>query len=444
MGTSLPKWRQRATKAVARLVGVSLLFTATSVGAVSSLNPTLLVNTEAFFQIDSGDGSSNIEMQFGNTTNYLRFLTTNLFEFSHGIIVNGNTKVRGNLSGSTLRVDGNADVWGTLGASGSIKTRQNLTINSDSDTNNAVLTFGNQTADQTVTYSNSLQRFEFSKATWVNGNLAASGSLSVQNNITTRADLTINADNDTNNAVLTFGNQTAAQNITYNNAQQLFTFSKGIRVAGNMSGQTLTVDGALTLRGQTYNFPTAQVANGFLKTDGAGNLSWTTSLASAGSGGIVSLQPEYPGAVYFASGSTAVGSLAYIYDSTNKENAYRWNSTKTALQDYWMSVRVKVPKNFSAWDPTPIKFRYKTLTTSAADNFITVRLLDTTGANVSLTGASSLTSSVANTWTTANITLTGGTFTAGDYVTVLVKVAAKSTGTANPGYIDLQWKTTTP
>lgn len=519
MGTSLPQWRQRATKLAARVVGISLLFTSTTAGAQSSLNPTLLVNTEAFFQLSAVAGE-NTSLEFGSSSNYLRFLTTNLFEFSHGIVVNGNanvrgtlsgqsllvngtstlngattitgnTRVRGNLSGSTLNVDGTAavngattinglttvnanvkvrgnlsgstlyvdgnstirgseSISGTLGVTGNVTTNANLTINNDADSNNAVLTFGNISGNQTVTYSNALQRFEFSRATWINGNLSASGTLATQGNITTRADLTINADNDTNNAVLTFGNNTAAQNLTYNNALQAFTFSRdvrvtgGVRASGNLSGATLTVDGAVTLRGQTYNFPTAQTANGFLRTDGAGNLTWTTSLSSGGSGSVVSLHPEYPGAVYFGSGSAAVGSLSYIYDSANRENAYRWISSRATLQDYWISTRVMVPKNFTSMDANALKFRYRTLTTSAAQNFVSIFMLDTTGAPVTLTGNTGLTSSVANTWATSNIARTGGTFTPGGYITVLVRVSATNAGAANPGYIDINWKTTTP
>lgn len=85
-----------------------LEFTPNKVFAVSSWSPTLLVNTEAFQTIDSGDGTANIELQFGSSSNTLKLLTTGRFQF------NKNLSVVGGISGSYLVIDGNANISGAL------------------------------------------------------------------------------------------------------------------------------------------------------------------------------------------------------------------------------------------------------------------------------------------------------------------------------------------
>ncbi len=221
--------------------------------------------------------------------------------------------------------------------------------------------------------------------------------------------------------------------------------SGAIRTEGSLSGATLTVDGSVTIRGQTYSFPTSQTANGFLKTDGNGNLSWTTSLGN-GSGNLISLHPEYAGAVYFQSGSTYVGQLTLSGGTTGLENSYVWTSTQGTTQDYWVSVRFRIPDNFSTWDAVaPIQLRYKTGVASNANNHVTVRLRDTAGSLVTLTNGGAL----ANTsWTTAAITgpESAGTWTPKGYGTVYVKLAANSTAGANAaaGFLNLNFETTNP
>ena len=319
--------------------------------------------------------------------------------------------VIGTLSGAALRVSGAAEVHGPLAVTGAIRTDSNLTINDDQTAADAILTFGQPSTNETLTFSNSRGWYIFSDDVSVLGTMSGS-ALWVDGNSTMRGSLAA---------------------------------SGSIRTEGNLSGATLTVDGALTLRGQTYNAPTSQTANGFLRTDGAGNLSWTTSLGN-GSGNLISLHPEYSGAVYFQSGSTYVGQLTLSGGTTALDNSYVWTSTQGALQDYWISVRFRVPDNFSTWDAVaPIQLRYKTGVASNANNHVTVRLRDTAGALVTLTNGGAL----ANTsWTTAAITgpQSSGTWTPKGYGTVYVKLAANSTAGANAaaGFLNLNFETTNP
>lgn len=488
---------------------VLVIASVTTASAQSSWSPTLLVNTESFQTIDDGDGTTDIELRFGNTSNTIKFLNaTGLFRFSAGISVLGtisgsklaidgnatisgsllvknniaakgtisgstingfglgscngasqklifnsgtgkfecgtdlntatspwsNTgslqtafdsryvnqsgdtmtgalNVRANLSGSSLRVSGPADIHGALTASGAFRTDSNITINDDADTNDAVLTFGNASGNQTIKFLNSSQKFEFSKSLRVLGTISGS-ALRIDGNATIGGPLTVTG---------------------------------SLKTKGNLSGSTLTIDGNITLHGVTYSAPSAQgAANTFLKNDGAGSLTWGS--VGNSSGGVLSLHPEYQNAIYFSSGSTYIGQMTMSGGTTALENSYVWTSTRGTLQDYWISVRVRVPDNFSSWDPVkPIEFRYKTGVASAASNHVSMRIKDTTGTERALTSGGGL----ANTsWTTALITgpESGGTWTPKGYITIYVKLAANSTANANAaaGFINLNYETTTP
>lgn len=217
------------------------------------------------------------------------------------------------------------------------------------------------------------------------------------------------------------------------------------------SSGTLAVEGAaafgstIKLGGVTYTFPGDAGANGqTLTTDGAGTLTWEASTVGVGSGGVVFLSPEYPHAVYTGSGTNYIGQLSYAYDATNKENYYHWTSSKAELQEYWIVVRVRVPDNFSTWDANlPVQFRYRTTDASNAVNAASLRMLDTAGAKVTLTGGESL---AAASWTTATVTgpQAAGTYTKGGYITLFVKLSTTSAGSADAGYINLNWETSAP
>ncbi len=196
--------------------------------------------------------------------------------------------------------------------------------------------------------------------------------------------------------------------------EQVEDFVDGVMTAG--SGITLTYDDSNG---------TFTVAQGF------------------SSGSIVALSPEYSGAVYYGDGGTNVGQLVLEYDSTNKENYYKWTSTKTDLNDYNISIRVQVPDEFDHWDGTvPIQFRYRTNAASTDDNQIDVTMLDTAGSSVSLTDGANL----ANTsWTTATVTgpESAGTYTPGGYITIILAMQARTTNTgeAHAGFININWHT---
>lgn len=402
----------------------------------SAQNSLLLVNTESYHTVQS-DGTTNVELRFGTSLDARIYynVTTQKFQFTRSLHIQGNITATGSvfiqnnltttgsvtaktgLSGASIRVSGPAAVHGALSASGSVRTDGDLTINDDQTAADAVLTFGNATANQTVKFLNTAQKFQFSKGINVVGTISGSA---------------LRIDGNAN----VFGN---------------FSTSGSVKAKSGLSGSTLTVDGQVTIKNVNYNFQSGQGSAGtFLKNDGAGNLTWEATTAGNGSGDLISISPIFPNATYFASGSVYIGQLSNNYDTTNRQNYYRWATTKanaTYLHNYWIAVRVRVPDNFSSWDPTrPIEMRYRTGQAANTANHVAMRVLDTAGTEVTLTGAGSTGSPLANTsWTTATITgLSSGTYTPKSFMTVLIKVAADNTGSADVGYINLNFETTTP
>ncbi|OGG54053.1 hypothetical protein A3D11_01080 [Candidatus Peribacteria bacterium RIFCSPHIGHO2_02_FULL_49_16] len=279
----------------------------------------------------------------------------------------------------------------------------------------------------------------------VSGNANISGTTLSVGSITTRGDLTLNIDQTAANTVLTFGSDTTNETLTFINAEDTLEWSDDFQVTGNLAASgKLVIDGATELNstvkinGVTYTFPFSDgTATGkVLKTDGAGNLVWSDDTAGRSSGSIISFHPEYPNAAYFASGSTAVGTLGvrYAESGSGLGNFYRWQTTKLTNQDYWVSTRIRIPDNFSTWQATkPIELRYRT-----HSGTVNVYAKGTDDANVALTDGSDLDT---NDWTTATITgpEAGGTWTAGGYATFLIQLINSGATFTNRTWADISW-----
>ncbi len=429
-------WIQGALAALALLI-----MSAPAVVYASSWDPTLIVNTESFATIDDGNGTTDIELRFGDsgTGRLLYDQAQDRFRFDRDLTV------------PTLTATGTIRAMGDFRGSGALAVDGNMTLNEDNTAADAIITFGNDAGAETLRFSDTINEFLMSDDLRVLGQMSGASlsvagggvtisdqSATVFNEFSQDSDFRIEGDTNANLFFL----DASTDRIGLGTA----TPETRLEVVGTMSGLNLVVSsGGVKINTVQYMFPGTQGgANQTLVNDGYGNLTWGAMSAGNGSGGIFFLQPEYPHAVYFGSGTSAIGQLKLEFDTTNKENYYRWTTTKTAIQDYWISARVRVPDNFSSWDPVkPIEFRYRTNTASAADNHLTVRFLDTANTEIALTGNAALAST-----TFATATITGpqaaGTYTAGSYVTVLVKVAATRDDFADAGYVELNWETTTP
>ncbi len=153
------------------------------------------------------------------------------------------------------------------------------------------------------------------------------------------------------------------------------------------------------------------------------------------------LTPEFENFTLSADGGENVGTMYADYDITNKRNYYQWTTKNTSTaQDYDLVLQWAVPENMQGFSLTnpEIEIDYKTDTVTAADNQLDITLLDTAGTVVALTGGTALKSTVAGDWVDgADITFTGGTFTSGEYITMIIKMSSKATSTSdlNPAFI---------
>lgn len=468
-----------------------------------TLDATDTITTNANLTINADNGAADATLTFGNDAGAetLKFNdTTNQFEFSDDVLITGTLDATGNISGSgNLSIDGTMNVDGavTFGstirvggvtytfpfsdgtASGKVLKTDgagNLSwstdIDTDTNTNAATICDSSQYLDGDgncvdvieetemdsfaeiqsqiadailLNQTTADDRYVNTSGDTMTGGLIITSTLDTTGNITTDANLTINEDNGGADAVLTFGNDAGAETLMFNDSTNRFEVSDDFKATGNLSGSTLTVDGTITIRGVDYTFPATNGNNGqVLVTNGEGVLDWSDSTVGVGSGGALFLVPEYPHAVYFGSGSTYIGQLSYSFDATNKENYYHWTSTKEALNDYWISVRVRVPDNFSTWDANePLTFKYRTTSADNAVNYANIKMLDTANAAVELANGTLLANA---SWTTATITgpQAAGTYTPGGYITLLIKVATTSAGSVDISAIGVNWETTAP
>ena len=168
----------------------------------------------------------------------------------------------------------------------------------------------------------------------------------------------------------------------------------------------------------------------------------TSSTASSYAQSIV-IEPEYEDGVIQGDGSSNNGKLAVYFADTDGSpgnaniNYYEWTTRQGSLQDMDLVLRVDLPDGFTSFQATPVEVTYRTSDLVTANNKVDVSIEDTTGTTVPLIGASGL---VSTTFATAAITFGGApTFTAGEPITIKVKLSALSGGFADVGKISINY-----
>ncbi len=375
-----------------------------------------LVNTESFFIIDDGDGTTDVELQFGDALGQiLRYdVTNNRFEFTDDLYIEGNLDLEG----------------------------ENLSINVDGTGADSSVDFNNGAGS--IQYNNATDDFTVSDDLNITGDVNNTGS------VNTDGDLLLDANDTGGDISIQFGT-TLAEVISWDSGNTRFNISDDLYVDG-----TLEVNGDIDFNknlavemviDQGTSFPGGAVEgqvfyrtdlDTFYVYDGS---SWV-ALADVSGANSIFVAPLYPNSTYYGDGSNNIGQLTYYFDATNIENSYRWQTTKTTDQDYDIKVRIQLPDNFNSWETNPIEFKYRTDTTAAADNQLALTMQDTADAAVTMSNNTGLTSSVANTWVeSTNMTITGGTWTAGGWFTVTVKLATDKNGGAEAGSLVLNFNT---
>lgn len=255
----------------------------------------------------------------------------------------------------------------------------------------------------------------------VNGNIRANGSVAGVTTLASSGDWTWTA---------------TTPNITINSAE-VFTITDGT--------DTFTVNTS----GSLFSFLDGS-SNGFTFDADTGPLFAGTARPARKE----KLVPEYPGAVLTGDGSNNTGTMtsdfceqgahADIPDTNTTtcntsgdiHNYYSWTTNQGSAQDYDIWVRWRIPDNFAAWDSNPIQVYAKR--TDATNNAVTAFVYDTAGALNNAGG----TQIAGTTWTQTAISLSGGTWTAGSYVTIRITVAADTGGdSVQVGEINLNYLT---
>ena len=337
------------------------------------------------------DSDSNLvfndTVDIGSATTGINVTTAGLISDIDGNVIIGDTVDLGSTS-TGLRVDASGNV---------IDIDGNIVLND-------VIDLGSATTGINITAAGSISD--------IDGTLQLNDAIEITGDVTFSAatpTITINA-----GETFQITNGTAADNLTY-----------------NTSTNNLTI-------GDATNFFTWDLDTG-------PNYGGTARPTKT-----ITLSPEYSGAILTASGSaTTNGSMTSdASPSALFRTYYEWSSTQASLQDYTVAVRVTIPKDFSAWDPTSaITIEFNTATTNAPQNKFDFLLFNSNDANPTtpVVMRTANVSSVAKTWQTLTIpasALTGGTAVwnaAGHTATIYLKMYAGSPGYVQVGDITLNY-----
>ena len=213
-------------------------------------------------------------------------------------------------------------------------------------------------------------------------------------------------DNDNNAGgpvILQFG-ATLAKQLSYVPASNWFNFNDNVNIQGNLT-TTGTINGV--------NLSSIPFSNLATRTKGLG------------------FAPDYAGASIDRVGGFNMGTLNLGFEDlggSTKRSYYNWSTQQVAIQNIDVVLSLQLPMDFVSFTATPINLLYKTNDGVTTTNKVDVTIYDTAGASVSLTGGSNL----ANTsWTNAAITFGGTpTFTAGQTVTIRIKLSSTNAGFA--------------
>ncbi|MDA1209103.1 MAG: hypothetical protein O2904_03685, partial [bacterium] len=230
------------------LVNLAILIFLLPEGAgASSFDPAMLVHSESTLTIDDGTGTSDIALHFGDSINEIfKWDILNAeFSFSDDIHTTGNISATGSLTidgaavfGSTVRLNG---ITYTFPSSDGSNTHV-LTTNGAGTLSWAAAAGGG------ISEANADERYVQVAGDTMTGGLAihASAGLASTGSIITEGNFTLNSDNAAQDAVVTFGNDAAAETFKFTNTNERFEFSDDVHVTGK-----LTASGALNVTGDS-------------------------------------------------------------------------------------------------------------------------------------------------------------------------------------------------
>lgn len=153
----------------------------------------------------------------------------------------------------------------------------------------------------------------------------------------------------------------------------------------------------------------------------------------------ITIPAEYAGAVLDAGTMSAnSGAMTAGFDLTNRMNYYNWTTSAGSNQTYDVVVQVPIPSDFSAWaNTTPISVAAST--SNLTNGTIAVEARDSAGAVVPGINFNLITPTTVNTWQTRNAGTISGTYTAGEYMTLRLRMQAGAGNNTRIGNINLTY-----
>ncbi len=152
-----------------------------------ALNASGAVRTDSNLTINDDADANNAVLTFGSdaTNETLTwFNSADRFQFSddisivgsisgsslridnnavvHGTLSASGAAIKGTMSGRTLRTTNNADIMGILSVSGAVHLDANLSLNDDQTAADTILTFGSDGVNETLHWANTEDKFKFS------------------------------------------------------------------------------------------------------------------------------------------------------------------------------------------------------------------------------------------------------------------------------------------
>jgi hypothetical protein len=224
---------------------------------------------------------------------------------------------------------------------------------------------------------------------------------------------TLDFDNNSPSNIITlqFGG-TVAEFLRWNNPVSRFDLSDSLNIdgdlsftgTGNITGST--IDGSLNT---LLNIPNTAIAP-YAK--------------------LIRLIPQIDGATLQGDGLDNNGTMRLLHEDAggaNKRNYYEWTTGKATAQDMDIIIKYQLPTDFVAFTAAPLTLSLQTQDGIVANNKLDLQMYDSTGAAVTLIGATGLTS--ASAWTDQAILIGGApTFTPGTFITFDIKTTAINTG----------------
>jgi hypothetical protein len=245
---------------------------------------------------------------------------------------------------------------------------------------------------------------------------------------------------NTFNSTLTIGSANSATKfvINDNSAVALFTAdtSSTIVKVGTTSAATLANVRLLSTSAEFTGTVRIGTATDGVDISGANGVLLSGTARRTRS---ILLMPEYANAVLDAgSGSNNTGSMTSKLDLTNRRNYYKWTTASGTAQSYDVVVQVPIPSDFSAWaNTTPISI--DTYTSDTTNGTITIEARDTAGGVVSGINFASVTPTATTAWQTKSAGTISGTYTAGGYVTLRMRMASPTSGDVRISNIKLDY-----